>query len=340
VIVKARGYWLSAVCVVVAGLVAGPGAGVAAGACSVSKSTAYDNPADGAGNTSVDSAQEVAQSFKVPSATTLNKVSLYLANIGSTTDAVTVEIRADAAGSPGAVMATRTRTLASTALAFADFDFSADNIALVAGTTYYIVATNTSASFDGYTWQSDGISATYPDGSFFFDHGSGTSWVNNTSYDQLFQVFGQTCVADQPAPDIVAPKVLKLGFTNKTFRAAAKGGSVARKARPVGTKVSYKLSEAASAKFTVERAAKGRKKGKKCVAPNSHNRRRKSCRRYKRLKGSFTRASTAGANSFRFTGRLRGKKLRPGSYRLVMVATDSAGNKSKPKRAQFRIVTS
>ena len=139
------------------------------------------------------------------------------------------------------------------------------------------------------------------------------------------------------APDTIAPSIPSLALGSKTFRAAAKGGSVARKARPVGTKVSYKLSEAASAKFTVERALKGRKKGKKCVAPNSHNRHAKRCARYRRLKGSFTRASTAGANSFRFTGRLRGKKLSPGRYRLVMVATDAAGNKSKPKRA-FRIV--
>jgi len=57
-----------------------------------------------------------------------------------------------------------------------------------------------------------------------------------------------------------------------------------------------------------------------------------------RLKGSFSRASTAGLNSFRFTGRLRGKKLRPGRYRLVMVATDAAKNKSKPRRAKFRVV--
>ncbi len=102
--------------------------------------------------------------------------------------------------------------------------------------------------------------------------------------------------------------------------------------------MSYELSEAASANFTVERAAKGRKKGKKCVAPNSHNRHKKSCTRYKRVKGSFSRSGKAGTNSFHFTGRLRGKKLSPGRYRLVMVATDAAGNKSKPKRAKFRIV--
>ena len=138
--------------------------------------------------------------------------------------------------------------------------------------------------------------------------------------------------------DTVAPSVLSLGFLNSTFRAASKGGSVARKKPPVGTRVRYRVSEAGRARFTIERRAKGRKKGRKCVAPTKKNRKAKRCTRYVRLKGSFSRASTAGLNSFRFTGRLRGKKLRPGRYRLVMVATDAAKNKSKPRRAKFRVV--
>jgi hypothetical protein len=102
--------------------------------------------------------------------------------------------------------------------------------------------------------------------------------------------------------------------------------------------VSYRLSEPGRAKFTVERAAKGRKKGHGCVRPTRKNRTAKRCTRYVKLKGSFSRVSKAGLNSFRFTGRLRGRKLRPGRYRLVMVATDAAKNKSKPTRAKFRIV--
>jgi hypothetical protein len=102
--------------------------------------------------------------------------------------------------------------------------------------------------------------------------------------------------------------------------------------------VRYRVSEAGTARFTVERRAKGRKKGKRCVAPTKKNAKAKRCTRYVKLKGSFSRASTAGLNSFRFTGRLRGRKLRPGRYRLVMVAIDAAKNKSKPKRVKFRIV--
>jgi hypothetical protein len=41
--------------------------------------------------------------------------------------------------------------------------------------------------------------------------------------------------------------------------------------------------------------------------------------------GSFTHADVAGANRFRFTGRVGGRKLRPGSYRLRAVARNAAG---------------
>jgi hypothetical protein len=138
-------------------------------------------------------------------------------------------------------------------------------------------------------------------------------------------------------PDTTAPGILSFGFDHRTFRAAAKGGSVATRA-PVGTRVSYRLSEPAVVKFTVERAARGRKRGSKCLAPTKKRRKLRRCTRYVRLRGSFSRQSKTGLNRFRFTGRLRGKKLRPGRYRLVLVATDAAKNGSKAKRAKFRIV--
>jgi hypothetical protein len=56
------------------------------------------------------------------------------------------------------------------------------------------------------------------------------------------------------------------------------------------------------------------------------------------LSGSFTHRGTTGKNRFRFSGRLRGRKLPPGRYRLRAVATDPAGNKSSTKRRAFRIV--
>ena len=55
------------------------------------------------------------------------------------------------------------------------------------------------------------------------------------------------------------------------------------------------------------------------------------------LSGSFTHAGKVGKNSFRFSGRLRGKALKPGSYRLSGVPTDAAGNHGRAFSASFTI---
>ena len=58
------------------------------------------------------------------------------------------------------------------------------------------------------------------------------------------------------------------------------------------------------------------------------------------MPGSFTHRGTRGANSFTFRGRVGGKKLKPGSYRLKGTAKDLAGNGSKVQQKAFRIVKS
>jgi hypothetical protein len=134
-----------------------------------------------------------------------------------------------------------------------------------------------------------------------------------------------------------------LAFSNKTFAAQNSGPSTtnARKKSPRGTKVSFKLNEAASVRFTVTQRVKGRKvkRGKKtvCVKPTHKNRKRKRCTRVVTLKGSFSRTGVAGKNSFHFSGRLNGRKLKPGRYRLVATPT-AGGKRGKPTSSGFRIV--
>ncbi len=115
-----------------------------------------------------------------------------------------------------------------------------------------------------------------------------------------------------------------------TFRAAGRGPSLLARAK-VGTRVTYSLSRATPVTFKVQRRRGGRKVGKKCKKPTRKNRRRKRCNLT--LKGSFVDSGTAGANSIGFTGRLRGRKLRPGRY--LLVARPAGG---KTSRAGFRIV--
>ena len=143
-----------------------------------------------------------------------------------------------------------------------------------------------------------------------------------------------------PNPADTAPAVVSaLAFKPARFAALGKGRSViskkSKKKAARGSTVSYVLSEPAGVAFTVEKLGKGRKKGKRCV---SKRKKGKRCTIAKTLKGSFSLAGKQGANSFRFSGRLSGKKLKPGSYRLVSIPTDAAGNKGTAVRRNFRVV--
>ena len=57
------------------------------------------------------------------------------------------------------------------------------------------------------------------------------------------------------------------------------------------------------------------------------------------MPGAITARGRAGANRLRFQGRLTGtRRLAPGSYRLTLIATDPAGNRSRPATARFTLL--
>ena len=121
--------------------------------------------------------------------------------------------------------------------------------------------------------------------------------------------------------------VTALKITPATIVAAPSGGSVvaaAVKKRKFGGIISYTESRPATTTFTVQRPATGRRVGGRCVKPTKSNRSRKRCTRFVAL-GSFKHADAVGANRFRFTGRVRGHKLRAGRYRLRAVPRNAAG---------------
>jgi hypothetical protein len=128
-------------------------------------------------------------------------------------------------------------------------------------------------------------------------------------------------------------------MSKTAFPAAGSGPAFStKKKKPVGTKVTFGLTEPSNVKFTVDRKTKGRKVGKKCKAKTKANRKKKACTRWVKVKGSFTVPGKAGSNSFKFRGRIGGKKLKPARYRLNSQATDLAKNKSAIKRESFKIV--
>lgn len=142
--------------------------------------------------------------------------------------------------------------------------------------------------------------------------------------------------AYETGDDGKAPKLKAFGVAPRKFEAANIGGPILPLVK-VGATVKFKLSEQAKVVFSVLRGTAGRKVGGRCGKASGSNRGKPRCRRFAKLKGSFSVAGEAGANSFLFSGRLRGTELAPGDYRLKAVAKDPFGDRSAPKQAPFAI---
>lgn len=110
------------------------------------------------------------------------------------------------------------------------------------------------------------------------------------------------------------PAITGFTLSPRTFRAATSGPSLARVKS--GTSAVLRLSIAADVRFSVEKAAR---KG-----------------RFKAIKGSFALKGKAGKNRFRFSGRLGGETLAPGTYRLVATPR-AAGVNGRSATVTFKV---
>jgi hypothetical protein len=127
-------------------------------------------------------------------------------------------------------------------------------------------------------------------------------------------------------------------FGDEVFNAgppALSGLTVNPATRRVGLArtVSYTLSQPAQVAFRIDRALAGRRSRGKCRKPARRNRRGRRCTRYRRLSGGFEQAGVTGGNSVAFSGRLNGKRVPAGRYRLVAVASGFAGNSARATRS-------
>jgi subtilisin-like proprotein convertase family protein len=109
---------------------------------------------------------------------------------------------------------------------------------------------------------------------------------------------------DRQAPVIGRVTLAPAAFTIGRSRAAR------------GTKIRFSLSEPAAVSLKIQRA-----KGRRFVTV-----------------GTLRRTGRAGANRVAFTGRIRHRALRRGSYRLIVSAVDVAGNRATAPPRRFRIV--
>ena len=130
---------------------------------------------------------------------------------------------------------------------------------------------------------------------------------------------GQTTPLDTTAPALTRARMLRPRFRRSTS-------------------VSFRLSEPATVRATVQRVLKGRRTGGRCRPATPRRRSAPPCRRYVRVPGAATKSLQAGTRRMRVSTRFAGRRLRPGLYRLTLTATDAAGNRSAGKRVAFRVV--
>jgi len=137
--------------------------------------------------------------------------------------------------------------------------------------------------------------------------------------------------------DTLDPVIGSVGFSIRRFRAARSGAAI--RSAPVGTRLRYGLSEAARVTLRYERRTRGRRVAGRCRALTRRNRGRATCSRWVLVRGSARHSGRAGANSLRLSGRIGGRTLKPGVYRLRLSARDGAGNASRLRRSpSLRII--
>jgi hypothetical protein len=170
-----------------------------------------------------------------------------------------------------------------------------------------------------YQWSRDGTNLDGGTTSTFAPHsvGSYTCTVNATNAAGSASQAGSTTVEGARIRGLaVRPRALTPAGGRGPSAVASKRGK-----RNPGAKVSFRLNEGAMVAFKVKQRR-----------PSRRGRRT----RFVWLPGGFSRVGKAGRNSFRFTGRLRRRKLKPGRYLLVATPT-GVGRAGRARSAGFRV---
>jgi hypothetical protein len=124
--------------------------------------------------------------------------------------------------------------------------------------------------------------------------------LSRATSSRISDATGTVTIVDDDPPPNARPRPF-------AFRAGPRLGALVR----------FTLSEPARVTFTVQR--------------------RTRLGRWVGVPGRLVRTGRAGANAFRFTGAIGGRRLDPGPYRFVAVAVDRLGARSFVRRAQFRV---
>jgi hypothetical protein len=146
--------------------------------------------------------------------------------------------------------------------------------------------------------------------------------------------------------DNTAPTLGVVRLSNASFRVGPKATALAaarRKRTAVGTTVTTGVTERSTVLFEIDRIITGRKAAGDCVKDKAKVLRRlkagQRCTLALPVEPGLERvAPRPGRVSFDFSGRIGTVALPAGPYRMVVIATDAAGNRSAPQRASFTIL--
>lgn len=112
-----------------------------------------------------------------------------------------------------------------------------------------------------------------------------------------------------------------------------------RKRLPTGTMLSFSLNEPAAVHIAFERVIGGSPSPHVCVPNPRSPSQRKSCTR-RIASGSLSLTRHSGTNHLLFAGRIsHTNQLKPGRYEMVMIASNTAGQRSMPVSLNFTITS-
>jgi Thrombospondin type 3 repeat len=162
--------------------------------------------------------------------------------------------------------------------------------------------------------------------------------ANGDQRDDDLDGRGKACdpgdVGSAPPPmRIVGISTSNSAFAPGSSSTPARGRAAGKR----GTVFSFRLANAGTVRIAIQRATPGRRSGGRCRKPTRRLRAKRACTRWV-TQHTLVRSANAGVSRVPYSGRVRGRALRPGRHRAVFTATAPGFSRSAPKAIAFRVL--